>query len=76
MENKEISPKLRLTALLLGIFLGVMGIHRFYVGKIGTGILMLLTFGGFGLWSLVDWIIIASGGFKDKQGRIILKWTN
>ena len=51
--------------------MGVFGAHRFYVGKIGTGILMLLTLGGLGIWSLIDFIIIAVGSFKDKQGNMI-----
>ena len=57
--------------LLLCFFLGVFGVHRFYVGKIGTGILCLLTFGGLGIWSLVDFIRIAVGSFKDSQGLVI-----
>lgn len=70
------SPKLRLIALLLCFFLGVLGVHRFYVGKVGTGILMLLTLGGFGIWVLVDLIMIAAGVFKDKQERALIKWAN
>lgn len=54
--------------LLLCFFLGVFGIHRFYVGKIGTGILQLLTLGGLGIWAMIDVVIIACGNFKDKQG--------
>ena len=54
--------------ILLCFFLGTFGIHRFYVGKIGTGILMLITFGGLGIWTLVDFIIIVCGNFKDKDG--------
>jgi len=64
----EISEKGFVPTLLLCFFLGMLGVHRFYVGKIGTGILMLLTFGGLGIWSLIDFIIIACGNFKDKQG--------
>lgn len=54
--------------LLLCLLLGFLGAHRFYVGKIGTGILMLVTFGGLGIWNLVDLIIIAVGNFTDKNG--------
>lgn len=67
----EKSPKSYVGALILCVFLGGLGIHRFYVGKIGTGILMLITFGGFGIWALIDFIIIACCCFKDKQGRIL-----
>jgi TM2 domain-containing membrane protein YozV len=58
-----------IAALLLSFFLGALGVHRFYVGKIGTGILMLLTIGGFGVWALIDFIMIAVGKFTDKQGQ-------
>jgi TM2 domain-containing membrane protein YozV len=54
--------------LVLCFLLGGFGVHRFYVGKIGTGILMLLTLGGLGIWVLVDLIMIAVGSFKDKNG--------
>jgi TM2 domain-containing membrane protein YozV len=57
-----------IAALLLCFFVGVLGVHRFYVGKVGTGILMLITFGGFGIWTLIDFIMIAIGKFSDKQG--------
>jgi len=68
---QEISPKGFVPCILLCLFLGGFGIHRFYVGKIGTGILMLLTLGGFGIWALIDLIIIICGNFTDKQGRVI-----
>ena len=55
-------------ALLLCFFVGVLGVHRFYVGKIGTGVLMLVTFGGFGVWTLIDFIMIIVGKFDDKAG--------
>ena len=64
----EKSEKVFVTTLLLCILLGGFGVHRFYVGKVGTGILMLITFGGLGIWQLIDLIIIACGSFKDGQG--------
>ena len=68
------SEKSRLVAFLLCFFLGYLGIHRFYVGKVGTGILWLLTGGLFGIGALVDFIVILCGGFKDKQGNKVAKW--
>jgi len=58
-------------ALLLCFFLGMFGIHRFYVGKIGTGLLQLVTFGGLGIWTMVDFIMIAVGSFTDSDGNPI-----
>ena len=57
--------------LLLSIFLGSLGADRFYVGKIGTGILKLLTLGGCGIWSIIDLIMIIAGRFQDKDGNYI-----
>jgi TM2 domain-containing membrane protein YozV len=69
-----VSSKSRLVALLLCVFLGYLGIHRFYAGKIGTGILWLLTGGIFGIGALVDLILIACGTFKDNEGKLISDW--
>jgi TM2 domain-containing membrane protein YozV len=70
-SNRNVSPQNWVAALLLCIFLGVLGVHRFYVGKIGTGILMLLTGGVFGILWLIDIIMIAVGSFTDKGGRFV-----
>lgn len=67
----ESSPKSKTTMALLCFFLGGFGIHRFYAGKIGTGILWLITLGFGGIGALVDFIIILCGNFKDKSGRTI-----
>lgn len=61
-----------LVTLLLCLFVGTLGVHRFYVGKIGTGILQLITFGGFGIWTLVDFILIACKKFTDANGNLIV----
>jgi TM2 domain-containing membrane protein YozV len=70
MSTKKILP-----AFLLCFFLGALGIHRFYVGKTGTGIAQLLTLGGLGFWALVDFIMITIGKFTDKEGNPITQWT-
>jgi TM2 domain-containing membrane protein YozV len=66
-----VSEKNWLVTLLLCFFLGGLGAHRFFVGKIGTGIVMLVTLGGFGIWSLIDLIVIIIGNFKDSEGNLI-----
>ena len=75
MNTTEFSPYSRLVALLFCILLGWIGVHRFYVGKIGTGILMVVTVGGLGIWMLIDLILIAVGEFRDKEGRRVLRWA-
>jgi TM2 domain-containing membrane protein YozV len=57
--------------LLLCLFFGVFGVHRFYVGKIGTGILQLVTMGGLGIWAMIDLIMIVVSSFKDADGKTI-----
>jgi TM2 domain-containing membrane protein YozV len=67
-DSGPMSDKGFVPALLLCFFLGGLGVHRFYVGKIGTGILMLLTLGGLGIWAIIDFVMIAVGSFTDKEG--------
>ncbi len=73
-KGRPASPKSRLAAALLAYFLGFLGVHRFYTGKVGTGILMILTLGGLGIWALIDFIVILVGSFTDKQGRVLSNW--
>ncbi len=72
--SKPISVKNRLAALLLCFFLGVLGVHRFYAGKTGTGILYILTAGFAGIGVIVDFIMILCGSFTDKAGLFVLQW--
>ena len=65
------SQKNGVATVLLCFFLGPLGIHRFYVGKVGTGVLHLITLGGMGIWSLIDLIMIIVGKFTDADGRVI-----
>ena len=63
------SDKQWMTALILSFFLGVLGVDRFYLGQPGLGIAKLLTFGGCGVWALIDFILIAVRSVNDSQGR-------
>jgi hypothetical protein len=65
----EVSDKSKVVAGLLGLFLGNLGVHRFYLGYPGLGVAMLLTMGGCGIWSLIDSIMIFTGSVRDPQGR-------
>ncbi len=68
------SNKSRLAALLLCIFLGEFGAHRFYVGKIGTGLIYLFTAGFFGIGWIIDLVKIILGTFKDNVGEPLRQW--
>ena len=68
------SPKSRTIVLLLGIFLGELGFHRFYVGKVGTGLLYLFTCGLFGIGWVIDIIMIITGAFTDKSRAFVKYW--
>lgn len=67
------APKDWLAALLLSVFLGTLGVDRFYLGHVGLGIAKLVTLGGCGIWWLIDVILIATGSVKDAQGRPLVK---
>ncbi len=68
------SDKSRLVAFLLCFFLGFLGIHRFYVGKTGSGILYLCTGGIVGIGWLIDFCMILFGSFTDAQKNFVKKW--
>jgi len=86
----DVSAKSRMVAMLLALFLGQLGIHRFYLGKIGTGVVMLvLTIIGYAtvwliigfiplavvwVWNLIDFIMILAGSMKDKEGKTVQTW--
>jgi TM2 domain-containing membrane protein YozV len=74
-QSQSLSQKRILPAALLSFFFGFLGVHRFYAGKIGTGILQLFTLGGFGIWALIDFIMIVVGSFRDADGNVIDQWT-
>ncbi len=74
-ERGDGSDKSRAIALVLGGCLGIFGAHRYYVGKIGTGILQTLTVGGGGLWWLYDMILVSFGAFTDSEGRRVKHWS-
>jgi len=63
-----VSDKKFVPAVLLCFFLGSLGVHRFYLGKVGTGILMLITLGGLGIWTIIDFVRLIIGSMKDKNG--------
>jgi len=89
-DEGGVSPKSRTAVVLLALFLGSLGVHRFYTGKIGSAVAMLVLFIvgwatvwffiGFvpltvvGIWALVDFIIAIAGNAKDKDGKLIENW--
>ncbi|MFT7536266.1 MAG: hypothetical protein ACI85K_002220 [Hyphomicrobiaceae bacterium] len=80
-DDPECSDRLILPAFLMAFFVGPLGVHRFYCGKTGSGIAMLvltLTIIGIfisAIWAFIDWIVIVSGSFRDDEDRLLKKWT-
>ena len=70
MERKSF-----LVTELLCLFLGLLGAHRFYTGYIGLGILQLLTLGGCGIWSLIDFVMISLDKYKDANGQELMEYN-
>jgi TM2 domain-containing membrane protein YozV len=68
------SQKKRFIALVLCLTLGWLGVHRFYLRKNITGALQLLTLGGAGIWTAIDFIFIACGAFTDQEGKVVRQW--
>lgn len=71
-KNFGYAHKSKWMAFFLCLFLGYLGAHRFYVGKVGTGIIWLFTFGFFGIGWILDLIFILLGVFKDKAGQRLM----
>jgi len=74
-HEPEISERSRGVALALGFFGGFFGLHRFYVGKKGTGVAMIVTFGGLGIWWLYDMVLLATGEFRDIDDLPLRNWA-
>ncbi|QNM93844.1 TM2 domain-containing protein [Mycoplasma sp. Pen4] len=68
------SSKSRTVLTLLSFFFGALGVDRFYAGNVMLGIIKFLTFGGWGIWALVDFILAVAGKMKDGSGAVISKW--
>ena len=73
-EGRAISERSRAVALGLAVVGGVFGLHRFYTGRVQSGVWMCLTFGGLGIWYLYDVVVIAAGDFQDGDGRRVVRW--
>ena len=74
-QEPEVSERSRGVALALGFFGGFFGLHRFYVGKPQSGVAMIVTFGGLGVWWLYDMVLLATGEFRDVDDLPLRNWA-
>src|SRR3989337_585662 len=74
-SQAEISKRSRGVAMALGFIGGILGLHRFYVGKARTGLAMIVTFGGLGIWWLYDMVLLAAGEFRDADDLPLRDWN-
>jgi TM2 domain-containing membrane protein YozV len=74
IELPEVSERSRSVALVLGVIGGVFGLHRFYVGRAQSGVAMVLTFGGLGIWWLYDMVTLVAGEFRDAENLPLRNW--
>ena len=73
-RGAAVSERSRAVALGLAVVGGAFGLHRFYTGRVQSGIWMCLTLGGMGIWYLYDVVVIAAGDFRDCDGRRLVRW--
>lgn len=73
-RGRAVSERSRAVALGLAVVGGAFGLHRFYAGRVQSGIWMCLTLGGLGIWYLYDVVVIAAGDFRDGDGRRLMRW--
>jgi hypothetical protein len=71
---EPVSQRSRGVALGLAVVGGIFGLHRFYTGRVQSGVWMCLTLGGLGIWYLRDVVVIAAGNFVDVEGRRVRRW--
>ncbi len=73
-RSADASTSSRAVALTFVLLLGLVGAHRFYVGRTGSALAMLFTLGGLGLWWIADIIIVATGNMRDYEGKRVSEW--